>query len=284
MVAYKCPEIPASDCRLHQKLHLPFPHSTAQARNEGKDLHTIQMISALTLVLALCLALAVVGNVIDLAVLKKTSRRLQGGCHTYCYAPGDCYTYCGSGDGTVSTTLNPNAVAVTVPFSYPLFKQCDSAWGNDLMGNKTICSVGCLMSSTASGLAGVGIKIPQPNNASPSNANPGSFNAWLQLNGGYDNNSLIESVVPKIDPSRISWPDDAFHPTNDLPFKTVCDYIKQGRIVVGNVHNGGHFVLLIGYSETDGDTFAVNDSGFDTATYSYSKDIVGYRIFDMVRK
>lgn len=59
-------------------------------------------------------------------------------------------------------------------------------------------------------------------------------------------------------------------------------YLDAGRVVIANVHNGGHFVLLTGYSE-DGDTFAVNDPGYSVSTYSYSIDVVGYRIFDMSR-
>lgn len=169
-----------------------------------------------------------------------------------------------------------------IPFDYPLVKQCGEPWADDLMGNKTICAVGCLMSSTSMGMAGVQIQIP---NASGDleNANPGTFNSWLKENEGYANNSLIESVVPKIDPARIAWPEDAMHKTNDLSYETVCEYIKAGRIVIGNVHQGEHFVLLTGYSATDGDTIYVNDSGFNTLFYSYKNDIVGYRIFDMQR-
>ena len=72
------------------------------------------------------------------------------------------------------------------------------------------------------------------------------------------------------------------HRNNDLPFATVMEYLEAGRIVIGNVHDGGHFVLLTGYSD-DGDTFAVNDPGYHSDTYSYKNDVVGYRIFDMVR-
>ena len=43
------------------------------------------------------------------------------------------------------------------------------------------------------------------------------------------------------------------------------------------------YLDLIGYDLEDGDTFAVNDPGFDTNTYSYKNDIVGYRIYDMKR-
>lgn len=167
--------------------------------------------------------------------------------------------------------------SITIPYDYPLFVQCDSAWGSHYMGTKTICQVGCLMSSTAMGIAGVDISIES------SSSTPDTLNTWLKANGGYDNNDLIESVVPNIDPTRISWPVDAMHRTNDLSYETVKQYIQAGRIVVGNVMNGGHFVLLTGYSD-DGDTFAVNDPGFDTYYYSYSKDIVGYRIYDMIRK
>ena len=172
---------------------------------------------------------------------------------------------------------------LTIPFEYPLFKQCVDEWGDDVMVTKTICQVGCLMSSTSMGLAGTFIAIPTEDGDSV-DANPGSLNTWLKQNGGYDDSDdFIEPVAQQIDPARVVWPDDAMHKTNDLPYEQVVSYIKAGRVVIGNVHNGGHFVLLTGYSD-DGDTFAVNDSGFNTFTYSYKNDIVGYRIFDMVRE
>ncbi len=146
------------------------------------------------------------------------------------------------------------------------------------MGTKTICDVGCLMSSTAMGLAGAGIPIQ-----TSISSDPQTLNEWLKNNDGYDNNSLIETQVPLIDPSRISWPADGFHKTNDLPFETICSYLDKGRIVIANVHEGQHFVLLNGYSAEDHDTFSVRDPGFHADTYSYKGDVVGYRIFDMVR-
>lgn len=145
------------------------------------------------------------------------------------------------------------------------------------MGTKTICQVGCLMSSTAMGLAGT----HNPIKIIPSN--PKSLNEWLKNNEGYDGNNLIETQVPLINPDRIFWPDDGFHKTKDLSFEEVTKYIEKGRIVIGNVNNGGHFVLLTGYSTEDGDTFAVNDPGYERETYSYEKDLVGFRIYDMNR-
>lgn len=35
-----------------------------------------------------------------------------------------------------------------IPRVYPLYKQCNSSWGDDVMEHDTICQVGCLMSST----------------------------------------------------------------------------------------------------------------------------------------
>ena len=177
-----------------------------------------------------------------------------------------------------------NNVTFQIPFVYPLFKQCTDEWGDDVMVTKTICQVGCLMSSTSMGLAGTAISIPIGNDGDSVNANPGTLNTWLQQNNGYDDeNDFIEPVAQQIDPARVIWPQDAMHKTNDLSYDMVASYIKSGRVVIGNVLNGGHFVLLTGYSD-DGDTFAVNDSGFNTDRYSYSKDIVGYRIFDMKRE
>jgi hypothetical protein len=149
------------------------------------------------------------------------------------------------------------------------------------MDTKTVCNVGCLMSSTAMAIRGSGIPIY----VDPStDSTPGTLNQWLKANGGYDgSNNLIETQVPLINPEKIFWLDDAFHKVNDLAFETVCEYINKGRIMIANVNNGGHFVLLTGYSTTDGDTFTVNDPGYHRDTYSYKNDVVGYRIFDMIR-
>ena len=39
------------------------------------------------------------------------------------------------------------------------------------------------------------------------------------------------------------------------------------------------FILISSYD--DADTLFVNDPGFNTTSYSYATDVVGYRIFDM---
>jgi hypothetical protein len=47
-------------------------------------------------------------------------------------------------------------------------------------------------------------------------------------------------------------------------------YLDEGNFVILNVRNGHHWVLTYGY---EGDTWYVNDSGFDKQTYNTS-DIV----------
>jgi hypothetical protein len=58
------------------------------------------------------------------------------------------------------------------------------------------------------------------------------------------------------------------------------DYFSAGRLLIANVRNGHHFVLATAAGD-DGDSIAVNDPGFDVATYSYAQDVVGWRIYDM---
>mmetsp|Transcript_27552 Transcript_27552/g.74975 ORF Transcript_27552/g.74975 Transcript_27552/m.74975 type:complete len:139 (-) Transcript_27552:125-541(-) len=137
------------------------------------------------------------------------------------------------------------------------------------------------MSSVSDGLGGYNISIPAAD-GSYVEANPGTLNKWLQLNDGYDDSDdLIESVVPQIDPGRITWPEDGMYKTKDgLTYELILQWIEAGRVVIANVLEGHHFVLSVGGSE-DGDTIEVHDPGFDTANYSYTDDVVGFRIFDM---
>lgn len=186
----------------------------------------------------------------------------------------------------------PDTVPTTavIPFKYPLYKQCDPRWGKDVIVSTTVCAVGCLMSSTSMAIGGKDITV------AGHSSNPGSLNSWLKANGGYTSgNDLIESVIPKVDPRHISWPADAMHPTNNIPVAHIVEYLKQGRPVIANVMKGAHFVLVTGWEGSEqlqtnvrgGDAYAgvdtlyVNDPGFNRDTYSYSNDVVGWRLFNM---
>eukprot|EP00040_Diaphanoeca_grandis_P031787 m.190851 g.190851 ORF g.190851 m.190851 type:complete len:377 (+) comp32415_c3_seq2:181-1311(+) len=165
-----------------------------------------------------------------------------------------------------------------VPVQYPTFKQCDPKWGDNLMVNTTVCRVGCLMSSTSMALAGHGIDV----DGVP--ATPGSLNAWLRTHSGYDNdNDFDESVLPKVSsllpPGTVSWPKDGHRSTNDISVDELITFLRS-RVIIANVMHGGHFVLVVGV-DSDRDTLIVNDPGFNRTTYSYTNDVVGWRIFDM---
>jgi len=162
----------------------------------------------------------------------------------------------------------------TIPFAYPLFKQCNDSWGNDVMEQDTICEVGCLLSSVSMALNGKAIPIDS------AQADPGTLNQWLQNNDGYiDGDDLVESVVPNINPSRIKWVAPYFNNTALSPTQ-LKRMLQDGQsIVIANVLEGSHFVLVVGYDSGDVNWY-VNDPGFDTDYYTYDS-IVGWRIFSM---
>mmetsp|Transcript_5707 Transcript_5707/g.7986 ORF Transcript_5707/g.7986 Transcript_5707/m.7986 type:complete len:191 (-) Transcript_5707:61-633(-) len=163
--------------------------------------------------------------------------------------------------------------AKDIPFAYPLFKQCDPAWGDDLMVTETICQVGCLMSSVSMALNGKGIKI---NGIS---SNPGVLNTWLQQNGGYDaDNDLYEEVIFEIAPNDVAYLGPYYNNTSLSP-QTLKVMLLNELVVIANVMNGGHFVLMTGFND-DLTQWYVNDPGFDKDYYLYD-DIVGYRVFVM---
>eukprot|EP01052_Picozoa_sp_SAG31_P010168 SAG31_NODE_548_length_14222_cov_10.926574_6_plen_73_part_00 len=67
-----------------------------------------------------------------------------------------------------------------------------------------------------------------------------------------------------------------------MPWSAVVSLVDEHAAVIINVMHGEHFVLVVGYDkEIDGDILYVNDPGFNRQSYSYSKDVVGYRLFDL---
>ncbi|EFA84633.1 hypothetical protein PPL_01623 [Heterostelium album PN500] len=158
-----------------------------------------------------------------------------------------------------------------IPYSYPLYKQCDPAWGNNTIITTTVCEVGCLMSSVSMSLAGKGIQVDGQL------ATPGTLNAWLKTNQGYtSNDELEEGVVAEL--PAVQWVGPSI-PGTSLSMEDIAELLNQRVTVILNVLNGGHFVLCVGY-DSDAQTLYVNDPGFQTIYYNYS-DVVGYRIFKM---
>jgi hypothetical protein len=131
---------------------------------------------------------------------------------------------------------------------YPLYKQCDSRWGNIKLGTSsdTICSAGCLLCSVGMALKALGNIYSTPD----------VLNYWLTLNGGYvgGDNFVWGSVngIGMVYRGKIS----------NSQIKINLD---RGNIVILNVRNGGHWVLATGYN---GDTIFVNDPGYPVNAYA----------------
>lgn len=164
-----------------------------------------------------------------------------------------------------------------IPKTYPLYKQCDPRWGNDLIVTDTLCQVGCLESSTSMAIGGHNIAV------GGATSNPGVLNAWLKAHDGYDaGNDMDEDAVTTVNPAHIQWNDTKDKiVTNSLPLTTIHSLLDAGAPVIANVMQGHHFVLVVGWDGKDPDTLYVNDPGFATISYSYSKDVVGWRLFQM---
>lgn len=148
-------------------------------------------------------------------------------------------------------------IAVALARTYPLYKQCDSRWGNEQLGtsSNTICKAGCAMSSVAMGLAGTG-----------HNYNPGTLNSWLKANGGYVSGDLIVwSAVGKI----------GLNFKGKVSNANIKANLDANNVVICNVHNGGHWVLATGYS---GSNILVNDPGYSTTSYALSEIVDGQNV------
>lgn len=139
--------------------------------------------------------------------------------------------------------------------SYPLYKQCDSRWANEMINTKTICQVGCLMSSMAEALTGHGKTI------NGGEINPHTFNEWLKKNGGYSGNSFVWGTATA--PFSLNYLGQFGNPSS---------YVGENSIVILNVHNGGHWVLAKSYSNG---VYQVNDPGYQTDSYTSSQVEVG---------
>ena len=249
--------------------------------------------------------------------LNVTARKNPGGGADYPYAPQGLAVFEELDDFAVAPPRYSRRVA-----AFPVFKQCDSQWADDVMGenNLTVCAVGCLMSSIATALNALNFGIDGVD------VTPGILNAWrraarcffrraaaasrrrgrsaprdgltghlatgslsprrLRTHDGYGpgSSNLIEAVISNIVPDmapawRLDWPEDGMHTAPDLSPEDVNALLDAGRVVIANVMDGHHFVLVLG---ADDATVTVRDSGFARDAYNFT-DVVGWRLFDVRR-
>jgi hypothetical protein len=139
----------------------------------------------------------------------------------------------------------------------PKYYQCGQSWSPDPLNNgpKTICQVGCAMTSLAMILANQGVQL------SKALANPGTLNTWLKTNNGYSGQSLIWSASNALSSCKYQ---DKVTDINTI----IREVIDTSKHFILNVHSGGHWVLAVGY-DPNTKLFLVNDPGSQsTTTYS----------------
>jgi len=172
---------------------------------------------------------------------------------------------------------------LVLTIDYPLYKQCDPAWGNDQMGvvgqdqdDDTICHQGCAMSSVSMVIAGYNISIDGEVST------PKTLNQWLRKNNGYtcmdgDCCNLVLNAPDRIAPTQIKSLGEPLTPAlNDL-----VKMVSQGEIAIAHVRNRTHFVLLTGFTQPD--IFTVLDPAYPATTYTYDEihDILLYQFFPL---
>eukprot|EP01125_Pyxidicula_operculata_P012030 TRINITY_DN3941_c0_g1_i1.p1 TRINITY_DN3941_c0_g1~~TRINITY_DN3941_c0_g1_i1.p1 ORF type:complete len:188 (-),score=29.29 TRINITY_DN3941_c0_g1_i1:17-580(-) len=164
--------------------------------------------------------------------------------------------------------------------TYPLYKQCDTKWGQQEMGvpgqaeDDTICHQGCAMSCVSMALAGFNITIDGQVST------PETLNNWLRKNNGYvclggDCCNLVLDAPNRIAPLQVKSLGEPLTPF--LP--TLQKMVQDGLIVIAHVRNRSHFVLLTGVVLPS--SFLVNDPGFDQKIYHYS-DIHDILLYDFI--
>eukprot|EP01016_Furgasonia_blochmanni_P036003 TRINITY_DN4052_c0_g2_i3.p2 TRINITY_DN4052_c0_g2~~TRINITY_DN4052_c0_g2_i3.p2 ORF type:complete len:190 (-),score=78.75 TRINITY_DN4052_c0_g2_i3:146-715(-) len=140
------------------------------------------------------------------------------------------------------------------------YSQCDPKWADDSLGSRSICAIGCLMSSVAMALT----TFNRPCGATP--CTPKALNSWLRNNGGFSGNLFVWGSIAKLGLNFEGW---------DTARGNMKAAFKAGKIVILNVNGGRHWVLMIG--EVPGG-FKINDPGYNKNVYA-DNEVVDSGIF-----
>lgn len=89
---------------------------------------------------------------------------------------------------------------------------------------------------------------------------PSTLNTWLKGHGGYVSGDLF--VWASINPLGVKF-------AGFISNSAIAQNIAAGNIVIVNVHNGGHWVLVT--SMINSNTVAVNDPGYASTSYPLSE-------------
>lgn len=158
-------------------------------------------------------------------------------------------------------TLNATCVKTSSVEGAEGWKQCDPRWGNMYVGSKTICSIGCALTSVSIQLARSGV----PLNVS-GEFNPGTFMQTHKSNGGFSDN-IITWNVSRIAPNfKLIASHEALFGTKENKINTLKKYAADGEYIVLGVRHGvgqdiGHYVA---YNDSSSDEIFIYDPAGNT--------------------
>ena len=158
-------------------------------------------------------------------------------------------------------TLNATCVKTSSVEGAEGWKQCDPRWGNMYVGSKTICRIGCALTSVSIQLARSGAQL----NVS-GEFNPGTFMQTHKSNGGFSDN-IITWNVSRIAPNfKLIASHEALFGTKENKINTLKKYAADGEYIVLGVRHGigqdiGHDVA---YNDSSTDEIFVFDPAGNT--------------------
>ena len=158
-------------------------------------------------------------------------------------------------------TLNATCVKTSSVEGAEGWKQCDPRWGNMYVGSKTICSIGCALTSISIQLARSGVQL----NVS-GEFNPGTFMQTHKSNGGFIDNTITWNVSRIAPNFKLIASHEALFGTKENKINTLKKYAADGEYIVLGVRHGigqdiGHYVA---YNDSSTDEIFVFDPAGNT--------------------
>ena len=150
-------------------------------------------------------------------------------------------------------------IEIVKPSSSVNWKQCDSAWGSNLIGTGSMCSYGCYITSIAILIAQSGATTTLG-----SDFNPGTFLQYLKSNGAFNGNSLdsLSSVSRLV--STFTVHDRDYNTSTE----NIKNYLAQGKYLQMHIirsDQSEHFMAITG---VDGDKVYISDPGTNCTVLS----------------
>lgn len=158
-------------------------------------------------------------------------------------------------------TLNATCVKTSSVEGAEGWKQCDPRWGSMYVGSKTICRIGCALTSVSIQLARSGAQL----NVS-GEFNPGTFMQTHKSNGGFIDNTITWDVSRIAPNFKLIESHEALFGTKENKINTLKKYAADGEYIVLGVRHGigqdiGHYVA---YNDSSTDEIFVFDPAGNT--------------------